>query len=187
MADDKHFVMGDFYRICDQTGFKIRANRTKKQWNNYIVREQSFELRQPQDFVRGVRDDQTVPEPRPRQTNVFLENQTTVAGGGSAYIPALGYAVDVGYPPGSNAIGVANITIFNIGDSISIMQDDGTYLFATVLGYAEAFNLDFNDDFDRTGGIQLSKPLTFFVSIGNVVNDLTYSPITAASLPSTIT
>lgn len=80
MADDRHYVPGDFYRICDRTGFKIRANRTKKEWTGRIVRSQSFELRQPQDFVTGVRDDQTVPEPRPRPADVFIG-----MGGGSKF------------------------------------------------------------------------------------------------------
>ncbi|MEJ0093823.1 MAG: hypothetical protein WDN46_10370 [Methylocella sp.] len=66
MADDRHFVGGDWYRICDRSGFKIRAGRTRKQWNDIIVREESFENRQPQDFVRGRADPQIVPEPRPR-------------------------------------------------------------------------------------------------------------------------
>ena len=54
MADDKHYVPGTFYRICDMTGFKVRSFRTKKQWNNIIVRDQSWEARQPQDFVQAV-------------------------------------------------------------------------------------------------------------------------------------
>ncbi len=70
MADDKHYVPGDFYRICDRTGFKVRANQTRQQWDQLIVRKESWEPRQPQDFVRGVADEQIVPMPRPRQPNV---------------------------------------------------------------------------------------------------------------------
>lgn len=58
---------GDFYRICDRTGFKVRASATRKEWTGMIVRDKSFEMRHPQDFVRGVEDNQNVPEPRPRQ------------------------------------------------------------------------------------------------------------------------
>lgn len=72
MADDQHFVGGDFYRIDDRTGFKVRANRTRKEWNGRIVRSDSFEPRQPQDMVRGQRDDQSVPKPRPRQPDLFI-------------------------------------------------------------------------------------------------------------------
>ena len=67
MADDRHYIPGSFYRLDERTGFKVRAEKTKREWTGRIVRDQSWEARQPQDFVRGVRDDQTVPDPRPRQ------------------------------------------------------------------------------------------------------------------------
>lgn len=79
MANDKYYVPGTFYRICDRTGFKVRSFDTKKEWNNLIVREQSWEIRQPQDFVRGVKDDQTVQEARPRQVNVFVSIATSIS------------------------------------------------------------------------------------------------------------
>lgn len=79
MADDKHYVPGSFYRICDITGFKVRAERTRKLWSGTIRRIQSWEARQPQDFVKGVRDDQAVPDPRPRQVDRFI-NQDNMQG-----------------------------------------------------------------------------------------------------------
>lgn len=72
MADDRHYVPGDFYRIDDRTGFKVRARRTRKEWTNAIVDQNRWEARHPQDFVRGVNDDQTVPEPRPRSPNQYI-------------------------------------------------------------------------------------------------------------------
>jgi len=78
MTNDLHYVPGTFYRICDRTGFKTRAYRTRKEWNGKIVRDQSWESRQPQDFVRGRKDDMKVPEPRPRQTNQFVSQTVTL-------------------------------------------------------------------------------------------------------------
>ncbi|MDE2101697.1 MAG: hypothetical protein KGL39_30910 [Patescibacteria group bacterium] len=72
MADDLHYVPGDFYRIDDRTGFKVRARKTRMEWNGLIVSRKVWEARQPQDFVKGVIDDQTVPMPRPRQPNTYL-------------------------------------------------------------------------------------------------------------------
>lgn len=72
MADDKHYVPGDFYRIDDRTGFKTRASRTRKEWTGMIVDKARWEARQPQDFVKGVTDNQNVPDPRPRQPNVYI-------------------------------------------------------------------------------------------------------------------
>lgn len=57
---------GSFYRIDDRTGFKTRAEDMRREWDNLLVREKSFEMRQPQDFVTGVVDDQNVPFARPR-------------------------------------------------------------------------------------------------------------------------
>lgn len=72
MGRDLHYKPGSFYRKCDQTGFMTRAEKTSKQWNDLYVRDQSFEERQPQDFVRGVYDYQNVPEPRPLPPDRFI-------------------------------------------------------------------------------------------------------------------
>ena len=41
------------------------------QWNNLIVSPKVWEIRQPQDFVKGVVDNQTVPQPRPRSVSAY--------------------------------------------------------------------------------------------------------------------
>ncbi len=64
----KKLAPGDWYVSCDKTGFKVPASETRKEWNGLIVWEQVYEARHPQDFVRGVRDDQTVPFARPVNT-----------------------------------------------------------------------------------------------------------------------
>jgi hypothetical protein len=76
MPADRFYVPGSFYRISDRTGFKVRSYRTQKEWQGYIVEREVWEARQPQDFVKGVKDDQTVPEARPRQPDTFIELET---------------------------------------------------------------------------------------------------------------
>lgn len=76
MGTERFYKPGSFYRICDRTGFATRAERTSTEWNNLIVRDDVYERRHPQDFVKGVQDNQTVPYARPRQPNVFLSNTT---------------------------------------------------------------------------------------------------------------
>ena len=73
MGRDRHYVPGSFYRVDDRTGFPTRSYRTRKEWNNLIVSERVWEARQPQDFVKGVKDDQTVPQARPLSPNTFIE------------------------------------------------------------------------------------------------------------------
>ena len=62
------YIPGDFWRFCDRTGFKVRASTTRKEWTGLIVRDASWEPRHPQDFVSGIKDQQSVPEPRPEPT-----------------------------------------------------------------------------------------------------------------------
>lgn len=161
MGTELFYKPGGFYRICDRTGFAVRAEHTKKQWNNIIVRTRSFEERQPQDFVRGRRDDQTVPQPRPRQVNTFLGVQTTLssttAEGGFSSGFSLGFQVI-----GLNFLGLSSAVGFNVGDSVSVQLDNGTTFFTT------ASAIDYT-----TNVMTVAPPLPWPASSGNIVTDLT--------------
>lgn len=111
MADDKHYVPGDFYRICERTGFKVRAFHTRKEWTGRIVRDQSFEMRHPQDFVRGVEDKQAAPDPRPRQTDTFLGPLLT-----TITTNALAQAT---------TLNIVTSLRMLIGDKLNVMLDNG--------------------------------------------------------------
>ena len=73
---------GDFWRICDRSGRKVRASQTAKQWDGLIVSLAEFEERHPQDFVRGRKDHQSVPDPRPEGVDSFLGPLTTTTTSG---------------------------------------------------------------------------------------------------------
>lgn len=127
MADDKHYVGGSFYRLCDRTGFKVRAGRTAKEWNGLIVRDQSWESRQPQDFVKGVRDYQAVPDPRPRQLDRFIGPlETRVA----EFAPA-----------GSNSIKVITTVRMVDEDQLTIILDDNSTFYTAILHVASMTEL----------------------------------------------
>lgn len=66
------YVPGDFWRICDVCGFRYRASETFKRWDGLITCSEDWEERHPQDFVRGRRDNQNVPNPRPEALDSFL-------------------------------------------------------------------------------------------------------------------
>ena len=119
MADDKHYVGGEWYRICDRTGFKVRDVRTKKEWTNRIVRNQSWEPRQPQDFVQGVADDQTVVDPRPRQLDMFQGPLSTNVTADCAI--------------GAHVIPVVTNVRFLPGDMVNIMQSNGANWYTKVV------------------------------------------------------
>ena len=63
--------------LDDQTGQKVRASETQEQWDGKIVHKNNFEPRHPQDFVRAIKDDQSVPFSRPRAVDSFIGPLTT--------------------------------------------------------------------------------------------------------------
>ena len=72
---------GDFNIICDYSGFKIRRSEARMTWDGYLVRADFWEPRQPQDFVRGLRDKISVApgQTRGESTNDFLtDNEVQV-------------------------------------------------------------------------------------------------------------
>lgn len=67
-----YYKFGSFNRICDWSGFKVKAEQTRKQWDNWIVRDQDWDPRHPQEFLRGVPDLMAAPDPRPEAADVFV-------------------------------------------------------------------------------------------------------------------
>lgn len=145
LADDKHYVGGDFYRIDDRSGFKVRASKTRKEWTNRIVRDESWEARQPQDFVQGVSDDQTVVDPRPRQINEFQG--------------PLGTILTANQAAGSSFILVQSSVRMLKGDTLTIMLSTGVNFRVAILDIL-------NDNL-----IQLAAPLPYSATNGSVVID----------------
>lgn len=122
MADDRHYVGGDWYQLDDFSGFKIRASRSRKipggQTGGAIVDPKRWEPQHPQDFVRGVVDDQTVRDARPRQKDRF----TIVATFVTAHSPRL-----------SRSIQVDSIEGFVVNHKIAVMLDSGENYYPTIL------------------------------------------------------
>jgi hypothetical protein len=111
MADDRYYRPGSHYVICDQSGFKTRSERARKEWQGLVVNSRFFEPRQPQDLVTGVRDDQTVPDARPRQKNVFTYLATYVTGAASI---------------GAHTVPVSSGVGFTFGMPVQVMLDNGS-------------------------------------------------------------
>lgn len=95
MADDRWYNPGDNYLLDDFSGFKIRASRSARvpggQTGGAQVDVKRWEPQQPQDFVRGVADDQQPAILRPRQANRFVVVGTSV----SAFSPAQSTSLQV--------------------------------------------------------------------------------------------
>lgn len=67
------YVPGDNNAICDRCGKPFKASTLKKTWDGLWVCPPDWEPRHPQDFVRGVKDDQSVRISRPTSTPTFVQ------------------------------------------------------------------------------------------------------------------
>lgn len=52
---------GDWLYQCQRCGFTIYGSKARQEWTGLRVCSKCWEPRHPQDFVRGVHDDMTVP------------------------------------------------------------------------------------------------------------------------------
>ena len=60
--------------ICDRCGFERWNHQIRLEWNGLrVCADTCWEPRHPQDFVRGVPDNQTLPWTRPEPEDVFLD------------------------------------------------------------------------------------------------------------------
>ncbi len=66
------YKKGSWNLICDRTGFKIKAEDARVEWNGLVVDKGVYESRHPQDFVQARADDQSVPYSRPESPERLL-------------------------------------------------------------------------------------------------------------------
>lgn len=110
---------GGFYRISDRDGSRRRASDTRKEWTGAIVGKDEFEDRHPQDFVRGKKDNQSVPDARPEAIDHFVGPLKTETAEASI--------------AGDNSIVVADATRFRPGDDIAFYLANGDRVRMTIL------------------------------------------------------
>ena len=79
MGNADHFARGEWNFYCDLCGAKQKSSYGRKTWDGHYVCAHHKEFRNPQDFVRGVKDNQTVP------WTVNASPPTYVAGGSVIY------------------------------------------------------------------------------------------------------
>ncbi len=72
MGKYDYYKSGDWNGICDVCGQKYKASKLKLRWDGVYVCHKDFEFRHPQEFVRGIKDDQTTPYSRPEEADTFV-------------------------------------------------------------------------------------------------------------------
>lgn len=68
--------VGDYNAICDVCGRKFKFSRLRQKWDNTWACEQDWEPRQPQDYLRGIPDNMSVPLSRPDPPPLFIQDMT---------------------------------------------------------------------------------------------------------------
>ena len=97
MGRADYLALGDYNASCSICGTKYKASELKKHWTGWYRCTSCWEPRQPQDFVRGVQDVQTVPWSQPDNDTFIafcsLESQSAVPGlaGPGCMIPSAPY------------------------------------------------------------------------------------------------
>jgi len=114
------YVHGAHNVICDRSGFKVKSTDVRKEWNHSVVRREDYEARHPQDFVRGVRDQQAVPDPRPGAPDAPTHSETTL---------------DADEASGQTVISVTATTDMTAGDSIMIEMDNSIFHLSTISSF----------------------------------------------------
>ena len=65
MSNSDGYSPGDWNAQCYRCGTKEKASRMEKQWQGFWVCHECWEPRQPQDFVRAIPDNPSVPWVQP--------------------------------------------------------------------------------------------------------------------------
>lgn len=71
MSYKSTYDKGDWKAICDVCGRLFKAHKLKKRWDGLMTCNKDWEVRQPQDFVRGKADIQAPKWTRPSSEDVF--------------------------------------------------------------------------------------------------------------------
>jgi hypothetical protein len=139
------YIPGDFLRVCDRCGFVYRASQTFRTWDGLYVCHDDFETRHPQDFVRGRKDLQNVPNARPEPLDTVIGPLLT--------------KISVAAAITATTINVDSSVRFLAADHIGVMLDSGNMEPHIILSIPSATS------------IQLTAGLGGAAAVGNVVID----------------
>jgi hypothetical protein len=89
MGQADYLNLGDWNAQCFRCGAKRKASTLRKQWQGYWVCPEHWEPRHPQDFVRGVADNPSVPWDQPASIVYVGPNIALCTVSGKSAIPDL--------------------------------------------------------------------------------------------------
>jgi hypothetical protein len=79
-----YYAPGDYNAVCSLCGTKYKASQLLRHWQGLYRCDRCWEIRHPQDFVRGVQDIQKVPWDQPPKSFYIqictFNGQSAIAG-----------------------------------------------------------------------------------------------------------
>ena len=72
MSYTARYDKGNWKAICDVCGRLYKASMLQKRWDGLMCCDDDWEIRQPQDFVKGQADHQIAPWLRDESSNNFI-------------------------------------------------------------------------------------------------------------------
>lgn len=78
MGQADYLSLGDWNAVCAQCGTKYKASELQKHWTGDWWCYRCWEPRQPQDFVRGIKENPTAPFVQD-PADIFIQFCTTVS------------------------------------------------------------------------------------------------------------
>lgn len=79
MGRADYYKKGSWKVVCDVCGMFYHSSDLKMRWDGLMTCLQDWNIRQPQDFVRGIPDPQAIPWSRPDVAPPFVFNPVTFA------------------------------------------------------------------------------------------------------------
>jgi hypothetical protein len=83
MGQADFLSLGDWNAACSMCGHKFKASELRRHWQGMYRCKKCWEPRHPQDFVKSVKDDMSVPWSQPRTDDdveiCSLNGQTSFA------------------------------------------------------------------------------------------------------------
>lgn len=150
-----NLILGDWNAICDRCGFKYKASALKEEWTGWMVCDKCWEPRHPQDLIRGIPDDPSVPWSRPDTTGA--ESTSTDVQGTSVFASL---AVETH--------GDVNYTVISTDDSIHVFNTEFTAdrtITVPVTGYNEGDTITIYVTEDSAYTLSILVPVVIIDSV----------------------
>lgn len=185
MGQSDYFKAGSHNAICDICGFKFKIEQLFKTWDGYYACRVNgcWNPRQPQDFVRGVLDNQSVAINRPDQPEEFTTTaqDLEVWGSGPLAIPDFSATPLSGIAPltvsfTNETTGTVNEYLWAFGDSETSTLTNPVHEYVDAGTYTVSLTATNN-----TGGASETK--VGYITVSSVAPETNIISLTSTGTP----